>query len=168
MRRISRRECREHERRWGDKCVDRNLADEWLERLNALEAFNLVGICEGHSEQRPGSSGRYPHIVLRLRESLLPGIAGHWEDLRIVILNEVGKLFGSGDTDARLELKFRLRAGRGRLVYQEDLTMRMRSYQARTTEEMGEEIRSWFEESLQRIEDIDRVVYVWHRENLGT
>jgi hypothetical protein len=167
MRRVSRKECREHERRWKDMCVDKNLEDEWLERLNGLKAFGLVGICEGHSEQRPGASGRYPHINLRLKESLLPGIAENWEELRIAILNEVGKLFGSGDTDVRLELKFRLRAGRGKLVYQEEMTMRARSYRARVAEGMDKETRRWFEESIERIEEIDQVVSRWHRERLG-
>ena len=127
MSRRLRRECRDYERRWRDTCVDKNLEDEWLERLNDLETLALVGICEGHPDRRAGSSGRYPHIALRLKESLLPGIAGRWGELRVALLNEIGRLFESGDTDARLELKFRLRAGRGKLGYQEDLTLRLRS-----------------------------------------
>jgi hypothetical protein len=159
-RRLS-RECREYERRWRDTCVDRNLEDEWLERLNDLGALALVGICEGHPDRRAGSSGRYPHITLRLKESLLPGIAGRWGELRVAMLNEIGRLFESGDTDARLELKFRLRAGRGKLVYQEDLTIRLRSVQTRDAGEMDGEAYRWFERSVERVEEIDRVVLAW-------
>ena len=162
MSRRLRRECRDYERRWRDTCVDRNLEDEWLERLNDLETLALVGICEGHPDRRAGSSGRYPHIALRLKESLLPGIAGRWGELRVAMLNEIGRLFESGDTDARLELKFRLRAGRGKLVYQEDLTLRLRSLQTRDAEEMDGEAYGWFERSVERVEEIDRVVLAWH------
>ena len=142
--------------------MDKNLEDEWLERLNDLETLALVGICEGHPDRRAGSSGRYPHIALRLKESLLPGIAGRWGELRVAMLNEIGRLFESGDTDARLELKFRLRAGRGKLVYQEDLTLRLRSLQTRDAEEMDGEAYGWFERSVERVEEIDGVVLAWH------
>ena len=162
MSRRLRRECRDYERRWRDTCVDKNLEDEWLERLNDLETLALVGICEGHPDRRAGSSGRYPHIALRLKESLLPGIAGRWGELRVAMLNEIGRLFESGDTDARLELKFRLRAGRGKLVYQEDLTLRLRSLQTRDAEEMDGEAYGWFERSVERVEEIDGVVLAWH------
>ncbi|HNS56795.1 MAG TPA: hypothetical protein PKO34_07060 [Smithellaceae bacterium] len=41
-------ECKSHERPWRDWAVDRNLDNQWLERLNKLETLNLVSICEGH------------------------------------------------------------------------------------------------------------------------
>ncbi len=154
--------CREYERRWRDFCVDKNLEDDWLERLNKLKAFILVGICEGHSENRPQSAGRYPHINFRLRKSLLRGIAGDWEHLRIAMLEETGRLFHSDNTSIRLELSFRLRAGQGKFVYHEDLKMKVMSFQERTTEEMGEETRDWFDSLIDQIEEIDRVVYGWH------
>jgi hypothetical protein len=52
-----------------------------------------------------------------LKESLLPSIAKRWEELRMAMLNEVSRLFQAADTDINMELKFRLRAGRGRLIY---------------------------------------------------
>ena len=51
-----RRRCRDHEKRWRDFCVDKNLEEDWLERLNSLKAFTLIGICEGHHNQRAGSA----------------------------------------------------------------------------------------------------------------
>ena len=166
-RRSFHKECRDHEKRWRDLCVDKNLEDDWLDRLNDLKAFTLIGICEGHRDQRVGSAGRFPHLSLRLKEQLLPGIARDWEELRAAVLNEVHKLFQVGDTHFNLELKFKLRAGRGRLVYQEDLTLRMRCFQARGSEEMDSETYEWFEQSVKRIEALDSVVLVWHRGNLG-
>jgi hypothetical protein len=78
------------------------------------------------------------------------------------MLNEASKLFLLGDTDVRIELKFWLRAGRGKLIYQEDLTMRLRSYRARESAEMDAETHGWFERVVDRIVQIDRTVLAWH------
>ena len=158
--------CKEYERRWRDFCVDKNLEDDWLERLNDLRAFILVGICEGHSDNESLSSKRYPQINFRLRKSLLKGIAADWDHLRIEMLQETGKLLHSDNTNMRLELSFRLRAGQGRLVYHEDLKMNVMCFQERRTEGLEEETRAWFEGLIDQIEEIDRVVYGWHMQRL--
>ena len=160
-----RRECREHEREWGGRCVDRNLTDAWLERLNTLHSLSLMGICEGHADASSGSSGRFPHINLRLKEELLPGIARRWEELRVAVLDEVSRLFQHGDTHVNLELKFRLRLGLSRLVYQQDLTMRIRASQPRTSQEMTPDARDWFERTVSCIERLDGIVLTWHHDN---
>jgi hypothetical protein len=73
-----------------------------------------------------------------------------------------------GDTHFNLELKFKLRAGRGKLVYQEELNLRMRCFESRSSEEMGEETSRWFEESVGRIEALDAIVVAWYSGDLGT
>ena len=166
--RTTHKTCQEYERRWREFCVDKNLEDSWLERLNCLKTFALIGICEGHSDRQSGSSARYPYVSLRLKESLLPSIAKHWEALRAALLNEVSRLFQAADTEINLELKFRLRAGRGKLIYREDLTFRMRSYEARTAEKFDILTRNWFEQSVERIEQLDKVVVEWHERHSTT
>jgi len=163
----TRRKCQEYEKRWREFCVDKNLEDDWLERLNRLKTFALIGICEGHSGRQSGSSARYPYISLRLKESLLPSIPKHWEELRTAMLSEVSRLFQAADTDINIELKFRLRAGRGKLIYREDLMFRMRSYQVRTSDELDVQARNWFEQSVERIELLDKIVVEWHERNSG-
>ena len=143
--------------------MDKNLDDDWLTRLNYLTAFKLIGICEGHYRRRLSSAGRYPHINLRLNEQLLPNVARNWDDLRAEILNEVHNLFQAGDTLFNLELKYKLRSGRGRLTYQEDLTLRIRCDQVRGAAEMDPETYNWFNRSVDRIETLDRIVSSWHR-----
>jgi hypothetical protein len=166
MKRAMGKTCKEYERVWRDLCVDRNLQDDWLEQLNSLQTLNLVGICEGHPDRPPGAPGRFPQINLRLKESVLPGIAGHWADLRSAMLSEASRLFPTGDSDVRIELKFWLRAGRGKLVYQEDLTVRVRSYRIRDTAEMDAETCAWFERAVDRIDKIDKTVFIWHGQDL--
>jgi len=161
------KKCRDYERLWQDRCVDKNLEDAWLERLNVLTAFKLIGICEGHYRRRLSSAGRYPHINLRLNERLLPNVARNWDALRAEILNEVHKLFQAGDTLFNLELKYKIRSGRGRLTYQEDLTLRIRCDQVRGSAEMDSGTRNWFDRSVSRIEVLDEVISTWHRAQNG-
>lgn len=154
-RKTPRRKCRDYEREWNGFCVDRNLEDEWLERLNGLEAFSLISICEGHCDRETEPSGTSPHVKLRLRENRLPGIASRWDEHKMAIVSEVNRLFQAGDTYVNLELKFKLRSQAGRLNYQEDLIVRVHSRQARFSEEMGAETHDWFQRSVSRIEELD-------------
>jgi hypothetical protein len=157
------KDCRENEKHWRDHCVDVNLAEVWLERLNHLLAFNLMSICEGHHTQVRGSVGRFPHIYLKLKESYLPGFVKEWDNLRSAFMDEVHKNFQLGDTYFNLEMKTKLRAGRGRLVYQEELTLKMRAFQPRFSETMIPETQAWFENCITRLETLDKIVADWHR-----
>ena len=82
------------------------------------------------------------------------------------MLQEASNLFLLGDTDVRIELKFWLRSGRGKLIYQEDLTVRLRSYQPREGAEMDADVHTWFERAVDRIARIDQTVLTWHGHNL--
>ena len=168
-RRTPRRKCRDYEREWNGFCVDRNLEDDCLERLNGLEAFSLISICEGHCDRQTEPSRTPPHVKLRLRENLLPSIAGRWDEHKMAIVGEVNRLFQTGDTYVNLELKFKLRSGTGRLNYQEDLIVRVHSRQARISEEMGAETRDWFQRSVSRIEELDgQMARLWGRATQAT
>jgi hypothetical protein len=158
------KECQAHEKRWRDLCVDKNLAEHWLEILNDLSAFNLISICEGHHSQPKNSPSKFAHINLKLKEELLPGFVKDWETLRPEILNEVHRLFQKGDTYFNLELRFKLRAGRGRLVYQEELTLKMRRFQARNSELMDGESFQWFEQSVESIKALDHIILDWYHD----
>jgi hypothetical protein len=162
--RTPRRKCRGHEREWRGFCVDANVEDEWLERLNDLQAFDLISICEGHCDRRAGSTTTPPHIKLRLKEHLLPGVARRWDDQKMAIVSEVSRLFQTGDTYVSLELKFKLRSGTGRLIYQEDVVVRIHGRHARTSEELDDESRHWFQHSVSRVEDLDKIITrLWNR-----
>ena len=78
------------------------------------------------------------------------------------MLNEVHTLFEKNDTYFNLELRFKLRAGRGRLVYQEELTVKMRSFRARVSEEMDANSYHWFEQSVEAIKTLDQIINNWH------
>lgn len=162
----SRRRCQDHEREWRGFCVDRNLEDDWLARLNGLETFDLISICEGHCGRPVEPSRTSPHIKLRLKERYLSDIASHWDAHKMAILGKVNGLFQGGDTYINLELKFKLRSGTGRLSYQEEMIMRVHGRQARAAEEMEPETRAWFQQSVERIEEADHfIASLWQSEN---
>ena len=161
------KDCQAHEKRWRDFCVDKNLEESWLESLNNLSALNLISICEGHFAGRRNPASKFAHITLKLKEELLPGFVKDWETLRPEVLNEVHRLFQKGDTYFNLELRFKLRAGRGRLVYQEELTLKMRRFHARSSEPMDPECTQWFEGSILSIKALDQIVFAWYHNKQG-
>lgn len=155
-----RRGCRDFERPWKDLYVDKNLEDEWLARLDGLTSLRVISICEGHyqPDQPAGSSKRFPHIKLRLKEEFLPNISGQWDQLRPAISNELHRLFYCVDTYLDVELKFKFRWGGVRFAYQEDFTVRMNGRRPRDSVEMDPATREWFEQSVNRIEQLDRAI----------
>lgn len=157
-RKTARRKCRDHEREWRGFCVDRNLEDGWLQRLNDLDTFDLISICEGHCGRQAEPSRTPPHIKLRLKEQFLPEVASRWDEHKMAILGEVNKLFQVGDTYVNLELKFKLRSGTGRLSYQEEMIVRVHGRQARLSEEIDAATCAWFEQSVEQIEALDHFV----------
>jgi hypothetical protein len=157
-RKTPRRKCRDHERDWNGLCVDKHLEDDWLIRLNELQALSLISICEGHTGHQSEAPKTYPHIKLRLKEHLLPGIASRWDQQKLAVVSEVNQLFQTGGTYVNLELKFKLRSATGRLTYQEELIIRIHSRRARTSGEMDAEAREWFQHTVSRVEELDRFV----------
>ena len=163
-RRTSRRSCRDHEREWQGFCVDENLEDDWLIRLNGLETLGLISICEGHCNRQTESPQTPPHIKLRLKEPLLPGIASRWDEHKMALVSNVSRLFQTGDTYVNLELKFKLRSATGRLNYEERLVLGVHGRQVRLSEEMDGKTRGWFGRSVDRIEELDDLIArMWNR-----
>jgi hypothetical protein len=156
-RRTARRKCREHEREWNGFCVDKNLEDDWLVRLNNLETFSLISICEGHCSRQAEHSRVSPHIKLRLKENLIPGVATRWDTNKMAVVGQVNRLFDTGDTFVNLELKFKLRSGAGRMTYQEEMIVRIHSRRARIAEEIDEQTRDWFQRCVSSIENLDNL-----------
>lgn len=134
--------------------VDRNLQDGWLERLNGLQAFELLSICEGHRNRR----ANFAHINLGLRERFVPTGAAQWDEVRRALANELDRLFPAADTGVDVDLKFTIHRGTQATVCREDLTVRIRRRRARSTDVMDESTRRWFCRTLSGIEDLDRLM----------
>ena len=158
----TKKECKEHEKRWKDYCVDKNLDDEWLERLNQLKAFQLMGICEGHIKRQVEAKSSYPNVNLKLRDEFVVSVVEKWPELKTEILKEAAEILEHHATQTRLELYHRLRARKGKIISQDALKISMVSNQSRDQDETGDEMRIWFEGCVKRIEELDQIIYRWH------
>ena len=76
----------------------------------------------------------------------------------MAILSAVNRLFQTGETYVNLELKFKLRSGTGRLNYQEEMIIRIHGRRERDSEDMDEATRAWFQQCIERVEELDRLV----------
>jgi hypothetical protein len=141
------------------------LEDGWLERLNSLLAFQLISVCVGHVSGGADPHGTSPHIKIRLRESMLPGIATRWDESKLAVIDSVAQLFQTGDTYVNLELKMRLRASTGRLNYQEDLVARIHRRRPFVPPSGDHDRCAWFDATIRGVEALDRtIVALWEVE----
>ena len=155
------RPCEKYQRPWGGHCVDINLEDNWLERLNKLKVFDLINICEGHPKRVSSTATRHAHIYLRLKDTYLRDLIKDWETIRPSLLKEVHCLFQDGSTHLNFDLTFKVRAGRGRFVYQEGLRLKIRANKASNGTNLDPTIQAWFEEVVASTETLDQVLYGW-------
>lgn len=100
-------DCRPFERRWRNYCVDRNLKDDWLERLNGLKIFDLISICEGHEDEADIVARRLPHFNLRVRENMIGMLDRRWGSDR----ERIGQALDAAFENRFVSAKFEIRSG---------------------------------------------------------
>jgi hypothetical protein len=132
--------------------VDINLEDAWLESLNALEAFDLRSICEGHPPGTEAQGGPHPHIHLRRKESLPPITIRDFDYHSKEILSRLDELFGDGRSN--FEVEFRVRMGPAGATRSE-LWVKIRALHQRVSGLMDEETREWFDTLVERVDSLD-------------
>ncbi|MHC4256418.1 MAG: hypothetical protein ACYSUL_12560 [Planctomycetota bacterium] len=148
------RTCREHERRWQDRYVDKNLKDTWLEELNALSLFNMINICEGHAKRR-APRGRFPHIFLRLKGQYMPVSIETFDAISIKIQEKIIELFGDDTTAADLEFKIKMNSLKTRQEIHRDFVVHITCGDARLNEAMDKKTINWFENTVRKIKEFD-------------
>lgn len=134
-------------RDWGAFSVDKNLQDDWLIRLNTLQCFELMGICEGHFS----CDDDVANIVLQAknmyREKLINGA------------EQVGKLLKKyRDTSSRYSAKaiFDLPSKHPQQTSTGWLfTISLTCLHERISFEMDSQTEEWFVRAVQDIESID-------------
>lgn len=151
------RQCREYERPWQDRFVDRNLADDWLVALNTLDVFRLISICEGHSEGG-GRRASGPHINLRLRPELVRAAYAGWDGLSVGLAAEFGRLFRPEDGTAEVELRLPIRLGRDGVHTQPDLVVRLQSLRRRASPELEPWAADWLAAAVGQCRALDEFV----------
>ena len=150
-------ECKSYERPWRDWAVDRNLDDQWLERLNNLETLNLVSICEGHIDARPTSARRSPRIALMLKKAYMRPLTEQWYDLKEDLAASIGKIWPDEETIIEFEIQHRLIIN-DPVEEIESIIIRIISERKRDTMLLPEWTNHWFLQALLRIETFDQLM----------
>ena len=136
--------------------MDRNLDDQWLERLNNLETFNLINICEGHIDVNPTSVKRNPRIILRPKEAYIRPLTAHWYDLKKALAAEIERIWPDDETIIEFEIQHRLVKKDDYPADIEDIIIRITSERRRDIVILPEWLVLWFRLSLIRIRVFDR------------
>ncbi|MDM7921797.1 MAG: hypothetical protein QUS14_05805 [Pyrinomonadaceae bacterium] len=150
--------CLPHERRWRNYCVDRNLKDEWLERLNALKTFDLISICEGHGSGTDEESRRLPHFNLRLKERLAEQLHTVWSSVRSGIGNAVERCFTSQHVEAKFEYRGGFVKDADGVSPQEIAILKLSSFVRILDFDASFYGAGWFDENVAAAEDFDNEV----------
>lgn len=160
------RPCRDHERTWQGRCVDRNLADDWLTALNALRSFRLISICEGHAnlQGRPHSA---PHINLRLHPAIVRQLPAVWDDFSVGIAAELGRHFSADESVVEAELRLRVQFGVDGARSRPDFVIRVRSRRPRSRPEFEPAEAQWFEGAVLSLSGTGSVCRTAHEPTRG-
>ena len=149
-------ECKSHERPWRDWAVDRNLDNQWLERLNKLETLNLVSICEGHIDVKLTSVKRRPVIIVRPKEAYMRPLTVLWYDLKEALADAIENIWPSEETIIEFEIQHRIMKDGGCKEDREDIILRISSRQKRETAFFPNWVEKWFSGTVSKIEEFDR------------
>lgn len=149
------RPCRDYERPWRGRCVDRNLKDEWLDQLNALSTCSLTSICEGHVHGSGERLAAVPLIKLRLKPELVPAATREWPALSQELTSLLPTLFDLAETRVEAALRLEVRASDAAVRERQELVIKIHSVRVRETEELDGETAAWFETSVAACVAID-------------
>jgi hypothetical protein len=149
------RSCRDDQRTWNERCVDKNLQDDWLIRLNGLDCFDLISICEGHLGLGQRSQRRTASINLRMKNIYFEKIAYQWEKYKTNVRDNIQNTLDVDNTNYELELKFSYRNFRNRLSNNENLSIRINCTFQRNSKKIDDVTFTWFDKIVSQIEKLD-------------
>ena len=149
-------ECKSYERPWRDWAVDRNLDNQWLERLNNLETLDLVSICEGHLDVKSTSVKRRPFIILSPKNDYLRPITERWYDLKEDLADEIERIWPGKETIIEFEIQHSLVKDEDDLADIGDIILRITSVRKRDMMILSVWIQKWFRKNISKIEAFDQ------------
>jgi len=137
-------------RDWCGFQVDTNLKNEWLERLNLLRCFDLIGICEGHFSCDDDVS----YLVVRAKEYSLEKLLS-----KVDMVGQLLEKLSNQEIAYRVTTMLDFPVGHfvgesSKWLFKISLTR----LNARGSLEMDSQTESWFEKAIQNIEMIDKEI----------
>jgi hypothetical protein len=150
--------CRPFERRWRNFCVDKNLKDDWLERLNSLRSFDLISICEGHPDEPSYPHRRLPHINLRLKDGLAELLLPSWISEKFNFGSVLARSFTNGHTSAQFELRSGFTARQQKSEFEELGLLKLSPRVDILNFDRDQFEVRWFEQNICSVEEFDGFV----------
>jgi len=139
-----------YQRKWLNYNVDKNLQDDWLVRLNRLQAFYPVNVCEGHFT----CEDSYPLIVLLSRAEFL----GRFDNLMrdIGLANLIGNCLPEG-TVFKFSSLFAITNEPDTHFGDHIVKLSLRREMPRESLDFFELDAQWFESAVSSAEHIDKI-----------
>lgn len=146
------REPRQHERLWNDRCVDKELKDEWLTALNAFKTIDLISICQGHVIERTNRIGN-PHINIRIKSYFTADFKKNIDNPSLAM--RVARL--PDDTSWKYSYTYTEQINNGRPNMTSKIVFRFIRHGERNTAGMDKESTQWFERMISSISVLDEL-----------
>ena len=120
--------------------VDKNLKDDWLQRLNSLSCLELTNICEGHTRPKIGpGQARCPYRTLHFRNEFCALVDRHREALERLFMET-----------------FPVDPERNQICCgTSDSLLTLRSPHDRQTDAPEADMERWFEQTIAAVEHFD-------------
>lgn len=150
-----RRDCQPWERPWRTFCVDEKLKDNWLERLNDLENFHLISICQGHPEGSLEIPHRPMHFNLRLKDEFVNDMITGWDEVKDGVRDALDRTFNADHTAAHLELRCGYIKDKKGIAAQDIILLKVSRQIDLLTTQTSDPLREWFDENVTAAESFD-------------
>ncbi|NOX20109.1 MAG: hypothetical protein GXO99_02440 [Nitrospirae bacterium] len=149
---------RPYERLWKNLYVDKNLEDEWLERLNDLKVFNLISICEGHPGNGRFSKGSSPHIYLRMKDKFVAPFSQRFGLISDGLYKKLIELFKDRNTITDIEYRIKFNTTNCKDCPKREVVIHIRARKKRASHNMDNSTRKWFIKKIIAVEKFDSFV----------
>ena len=117
---------REHEREWQGRCVDHNLKDKWLEKLNAIVDLTSQVSARDTSPVTKCNEQR-PSVNFRLKAAFINPLITEWTALHSVLDCAAAECFHNVSTYYEFELRLGTRSARNGQRRKEEFVVKLRS-----------------------------------------
>lgn len=161
------RTCKNYERLWNGRCVDKNLHDAWLEELNGLKMLELISICEGHSEIPANKPRAYAHISLRVNTEATRRLTRQWSHLKQEIMQAVDSIFSTEKFRIKFTYNVSIRKGFLPLRSSTRVVLRIQSKEPRLINELNSEAFKWFEKVISQAKNFDLFLQTLDSKNIS-
>ncbi|MBU2444063.1 MAG: hypothetical protein KJ666_00625 [Bacteroidetes bacterium] len=144
-----------HERLWKRYRVDKNLKDEWLEKLNSFRTLELISICEGHADAKPNSLRQYSHVHFDLSKKLFSYFDSTNKNWKNIIKNKIDTIFDIPNNSLNFSHNFSIRKFDHTSAKDSVILFKLRHSKKRESLDLDLKTTEWFENVIIHCQSFD-------------